>query len=254
MTMGDKSLSLRICKPLKPAGGLPLSLASRFALVAQQLSGPRGASRVHDIRLQLPAGRLLHVHGASGSGKTTLLRLLARLDPLESGTLELDGQPAEAVPVTEWRRRVALVFQESRLFPGTVADNLNWGARLHGRQADVDALLRHVGLDVEPDQPAAQLSGGEAKRLAIARALAVGPDVLLLDEPTGPLDESHRRLLRILIQRLCRDHHFGVVLVSHLDEDLLLLHGDAIHLQEGLVVAQKDSKKLHQELRAEGSG
>ncbi len=225
-------------------------MADAAILRAHRLTGPRGTDRVHDIDLDLRRGGLLHVHGGSGSGKTTLLRLLARLDPRESGQLRLDGVDAEEITPTHWRRRVSLVFQESRVFPATIEENLRWGAQQHGMHADVPRLLERVGLELAADTPAARISGGEAKRLAIARALAVDPDVLLLDEPTGPLDEDNRNTLRGLIGRL-GEEGLGVVLVSHLDEDLRLLPGEAIHLRNGRVQSRGESGKLHKALQEE---
>lgn len=218
-------------------------------LTATRLSGPQGTPRVHDVDFELHPGKLLHVHGRSGSGKTTLLRLLARLDPLASGKLRLKGQHAQEIPLTTWRRQVGLVFQESRVFPSTIKENLEWGARQHGLHVDTHDLLQMVGLDLDPETPGSQLSGGEAKRLAIARALAVGPTVLLLDEPTGPLDEKNRTALRALIRRLLDDQRLGVVFVSHLEEDLHLLPGDAIHLEDGKVRHHGESRKLHSALQ-----
>lgn len=220
-------------------------------LEVRGLHGPKtDPERVGPVDLTLADGGLLHVHGPSGSGKTTLLRLLARLEPRADGTMRLAGQDADTVPRTEWRRRVSLVFQGSNLFPGTVGDNVAWAARHHGFDVDVEALLEAVGLGLSPERDASGLSGGEAKRLAVARALAVRPDALLLDEPTGPLDVDNRAGMRRLVGRL-RHQGLGVVMVSHLEEDLTALPGPAIMLDEGRVVATGPSEGLVRAAEAE---
>lgn len=213
-------------------------------LTARGLTGPRGLDIIQDVDLSVEAGRLVHIHGASGSGKTTLLRLLARMDPTTHGALYLQARPAKDVDARNWRRRVSLVFQEARLFPGTIADNLRWGARQHGLDVDPEALLHGVGLDLSPERDTSDISGGEAKRVAIARALAVQPDVLMLDEPTGPLDAANREVLRELVRRLMHDHGLAVILVSHLQEDLTALPGEALVLDHGRIVDHGPSKDL----------
>jgi ABC-type sulfate/molybdate transport systems ATPase subunit len=218
-------------------------MSTHRLLEAHHVSGPLDAPRIHQADLGLGRGELLHVHGPSGSGKTTLLRLLARLDPLHEGTLRLDGQDAKEIPLTTWRRRVSLVFQESRVFAMSISENLQWGARQHDMHAEVPDLLQRVGLDVDQDAPASRLSGGEAKRLAIARALAVRPDVLLLDEPTGPLDEDNRDHLRSAVHRL-QEGGLAIIFVSHLEEDLRLLPGHAVHLEAGRIRDEGPSPSL----------
>ncbi|MBW3582858.1 MAG: energy-coupling factor ABC transporter ATP-binding protein [Euryarchaeota archaeon] len=210
--------------------------AERALLSVRDLSGPRvDPDRLRDVSFDLPQGGLLHVHGPSGSGKTTLLRLLARLAPSASGEVWLDGAPMASFPAPEWRRRVALVFQEPSVLEATVRDELESPARLHGRTVDVEALLGSVGLDVGPERDPSRLSGGERKRLTIARSLAVDPDVVMLDEPTSSIDPERREEVHALVRRLVADG-LGVLVVSHLVEDLEALPGPVLLLGAGRAV------------------
>jgi putative ABC transport system ATP-binding protein len=144
--------------------------------------------------------------GPSGAGKTTLLRLLNRLDDPDDGAVFLQGRDVRAYDVLDLRRRVQMVGQVPITFPGTVADNVGPGA-VH--------LLTHVGLS--PDlarREADRLSVGEAQRMALARSLALSPDVLALDEPTSALDMVNKEGIERLIRQLA-DSGLTVVMVSH---------------------------------------
>lgn len=204
-------------------------------LSAAGLTGPAEDARVHDVTLSVDQGEVVHVAGPNGSGKTTLLRLLAGLDPIQGGDLRLHGRPAREVPVSEWRRRVGLVFQEPRLFPGSVGANLSWAARQHGYAVDPDALMERVGLDLPLDREALSLSGGEAKRVQLARTLAVRPDILLLDEPTAFLDPENRATIQRLVRSLA-DDGYGVVVVSHIGEDRATMSGKTYVIEHGRLV------------------
>lgn len=199
------------------------------------LLGPRGTGRIQEVTFELARGEVLHVTGVSGSGKTTLLRLLARLDPAERGQMWLQGIPADRIGIEAWRRRVALVFQEPRLFPGTLEENLVWAAKHHRIDIDPGGLLRSVGLDMPLERNVKGLSGGEAKRLQLARTLAVQPEVLLLDEPTASLDERSSTTIRDLIERLT-DQDLGVLFVSHDVTDRQEMGGRSLRLSHGRMV------------------
>jgi len=140
-----------------------------------------------EFDLELEAGAVVVLRGPSGSGKTLLLRSIADLDPLDSGRILLEGRERESMRPAEWRRSVLYVHQSGVRFPGTVRMNLERIAALAavaGGPGSTDV----PGLD--PDADAERLSGGEAQRLALHRALACGPRVLLLDESTGALDRE----------------------------------------------------------------
>jgi glutamate transport system ATP-binding protein len=152
---------------------------------------------LRDINLEVAAGQVVVVLGPSGSGKSTLCRTINRLEPIDSGTIEVDGKalPAEGKPLAALRADVGMVFQSFNLFAHkTILENVTL-APLKVRKtdkatADKDgmALLERVGIANQRDKYPAQLSGGQQQRAAIARALAMKPKVMLFDEPTSALD------------------------------------------------------------------
>jgi putative ABC transport system ATP-binding protein len=149
--------------------------------------------------------------GSSGAGKTTLLRLLNRLDDPDGGEVLHDGRDVRDYDVLDLRRRVQYVGQVPVTFPGTVAENL----AVADPAADTDALLERVGLDRGlRERQADVLSVGAAQRLSLARALALGPDSLLLDEPTSALDTASKGSIERLVRSLAADG-LTVVLVTH---------------------------------------
>jgi len=159
------------------------------------------------------------VIGPVGAGKTTLLRALAGLEPRTSGTILLAGRPLAGVP--PHKRSVGLVFQEPRLFPNlSVADNVTFALRIAGvgaaeRERRAAQLLEEVGLSGLAGRATSGLSGGEAQRIALARALCASPALLLLDEPLGAVDPNRRRELRALIERVQRERGVTTLLVTH---------------------------------------
>jgi putative ABC transport system ATP-binding protein len=173
-----------------------------------------GAVLVADVSLEIGAGEMVAIVGPSGSGKSSLLRLLNRLDEPTSGTVYLRSVDYRTIEPRALRRTVGMVTQRAVMFPGTVADNVRFGPLQRGDTLGddaVDALLARVGLEEFGRRDAAQLSGGEAQRVSLARTLANQPTVLLLDEPTSALDEESKAGIEGLIAGL------GVtcVLVTH---------------------------------------
>jgi putative ABC transport system ATP-binding protein len=160
----------------------------------------------------------LAVVGPSGAGKSSFLRLLNRLDEPTGGTVRFEGVDYRKLPPRALRQRVGLVTQTPYLFPGTVADNLRYGPAQQGidlpRQA-VASLLEQVGLAGRAGEDAVHLSGGEAQRVSLARALATSPTVLLLDEPTASLDEATKSEVEKLILKVVRQNGLTCVIVSH---------------------------------------
>jgi thiamine transport system ATP-binding protein len=179
-----------------------------------------GARDVLDaVCLQVPNGDVVALLGPSGAGKSTLLRVVAGLVVPDAGTVWLDGEDLTHVPAH--RRRIGLMFQDDQLFPHLdVAANIGFGPRMQGIAkadvaAQVDELLALVGLQGFGARRVANLSGGEAKRVALARALAPRPAVLLLDEPLTGLDRAlHDRLVTDLATIL-RATGTTAVLVTH---------------------------------------
>ena len=164
----------------------------------------------------VPAGRLTVMVGPSGAGKTTLLRLLNRLDDPDGGAVYLAGRDVRSYDVLDLRRRVQVVGQVPVTFPGTVADNLLLAApAADGVRADAAGCLARVGLDPAlAGREADRLSVGEAQRLALARSLALLPEVLALDEPTSALDTASKAGIVSLIRGLA-DSGLTIVMVTH---------------------------------------
>lgn len=172
-----------------------------------------------NVDFVVPSGSLTALLGPSGSGKSTLLRAIAGLDLPDSGTITINGKDVTAVPPQ--RRGIGFVFQHYAAFKHlTVRDNVAFGLRIRKRPKDeikdkVDNLLEVVGLAGFQNRYPNQLSGGQRQRMALARALAVDPEVLLLDEPFGALDAKVREDLRAWLRRLHDDVHVTTVLVTH---------------------------------------
>jgi len=177
-----------------------------------------GKVLVDDISVAVTSGEVFVVVGPSGSGKSSFLRLLNRLDEPTSGTVLLEGVDYHQIAPRELRRKVGMVTQRAFLFPGTVYDNLSFGPRQRGEilsQSKADELLARVGLTGYGEREVANLSGGEAQRVSLARALANSPILILLDEPTSALDEDAKAGVEALIRDIIRETHLTCVMVTH---------------------------------------
>jgi putative ABC transport system ATP-binding protein len=178
-------------------------------------------------------GAITVLEGPSGSGKSTLLRLLNRLAAPDAGVVRYRGEDLATRDVLAHRREVGMVFQAPVLFPGTVADNLAVAAP----EDPPEALLERCGLAPSfLTREAATLSGGEAQRACLARALATRPRVLLMDEPTSALDGDAARVIEDLARRLAAEG-VAIVLVTHDRAQGARLGDQVIELHEGRVVA-----------------
>ncbi|MEW6439567.1 MAG: ABC transporter ATP-binding protein [bacterium] len=191
---------------------------------------------VDDLTLDLRRGELFVLLGPSGCGKTTMLRLLAGLESPSKGEVFLDGRPLNGVP--PGRRNVAMVFQDHALYPHMrVADNLGFGLRMQRLKKEeirkrVAEVAGIIGLEDRLGAWPHQLSGGEAQRVALGKALIRRPDVLLLDEPLSNLDAPLRRRLREEILRLQRKSAITTVYVTHDQEEGMAL-GDRMGILQG---------------------
>ena len=177
-----------------------------------------GALVVDDVTVEVHTGEVLAVVGPSGAGKSSFLRLLNRLDEPTGGTVRLEGIDYRQIPPRELRRRVGMVSQTAYLFPGTIADNLRFGPAQQGIELPmktIEALLIQVGLAGRAGEDVSHLSGGEAQRVSLARALATTPTVLLLDEPTSALDADAKGEVEKLILTVVRQNGLTCVMVSH---------------------------------------
>ena len=178
-----------------------------------------------NVSIDIPVGSLTALLGPSGSGKSTLLRAIAGLDQLDSGTVLINGD--DVTRISPQRRDIGFVFQHYAAFKHmTVRDNVAFGLKIRKRpkeeiKAKVDELLEVVGLAGFQTRYPAQLSGGQRQRMALARALAVDPKVLLLDEPFGALDAKVREDLRAWLRRLHDEVQVTTVLVTHDQQEAL---------------------------------
>src|SRR3954447_11332100 len=182
---------------------------------------------LHDVSIELASGELTALLGPSGLGKPTLLRVVEGLEVLDAGRVVIEGRDVTDVPPQ--RRDIGFVFQHYAAFKHmTVRDNVAFGLKVRKRPkaeitAKVDELLGIVGLSGYQERYPAQLSGGQRQRMALARALAVEPKVLLLDEPFGALDANVRAELRAWLRRLHDEVHVTTVLVTHDQEEAMEL-------------------------------
>lgn len=178
---------------------------------------------VNDVSLEIQDGELFVLLGASGSGKSTILRAIAGLSPLDGGQIQLHGRNVTALPPQQ--RDVGFVFQNYSLFRHmTVAGNIEFGLQVRKipkleRQQRVAELLELIGLEGYGGRMPHQLSGGQQQRIALARALAPQPSVLLLDEPFGALDVKIRAQLRQNLKLIQRQLNVTTILVTHDQEE-----------------------------------
>lgn len=177
-----------------------------------------GRRVLRGIDLALRTGEIMALVGPSGSGKSTLLRCLNRLLEPDEGTITFQGRDIREMPPVTLRRSLVLVPQESVMFPGTVYDNVAYGPALQGT-ADHEHVVRCIADAGLPSsivhRPADKLSGGEKRRVALARALALRPDVLLLDEPTAGIDPKNVETVEQHIVEFSRSRGLTVLWVTH---------------------------------------
>jgi putative ABC transport system ATP-binding protein len=211
-----------------------------WILQAEKLSRVVGTKvLVQDIDFQVSRGEVLAIVGPSGSGKSSLLRLLNRLDEPSSGTVYVEGVDYKQITPGELRRKLGMVTQRPYLFPGTVEENLQFGPMQRGEKLtseNIDALLMRVGLAGFASRNVANLSGGEAQRVSVARTLANSPILLLLDEPTSALDEASKVGIEGLLRSIVKDHGLTCILVTHDIAQASRLSGRALLIEQGRIV------------------
>jgi sulfate/thiosulfate transport system ATP-binding protein len=219
---------------------------------------------VHDVRksfgefialdgvsLEVPDGALTALLGPSGSGKSTLLRVISGLEEPDSGSVRIAGADATDLPAR--KRGVGFVFQHYAAFKHmTVWDNVAFGLKVQKRPRSevatrVDELLALVHLGGFAERYPAQLSGGQRQRMALARALAVEPRVLLLDEPFGALDAQVRKDLRAWLRRLHDEVHVTTVFVTHDQEEAMEVSEQIVVMNEGRVEQAGSPREIYEQ-------
>lgn len=206
-------------------------------------------------QLSLSSGHLYALKGSNGAGKSTLLQLLALLQPPQCGRLMFNGQPVCFTPsiLKIFRQQITLLEQNPFLFSGSVQQNLAFGLKLRGirgkeQQLRIEEALETTGLQGFAQRPARELSGGEARRVALARALVLQPKLLLLDEPTANLDAGQVATLERFLVSLPRQG-ITVVMSTHDARQPERLGGEIIILKDGeLQVAKSEGYRDYQPL------
>ncbi|WP_457585087.1 ABC transporter ATP-binding protein [Ensifer canadensis] len=198
-----------------------------------------GATRVvKDFDLGIKKGEFVSFLGPSGCGKTTVLRMVAGFETPTSGSIRIDGRDVTRIAAN--RRNIGMVFQAYALFPNlTVADNIGFGLKVAGEgkaaiRTRVAEMLELIGLPQLGGRYPFQLSGGQQQRVALGRALAVRPQVLLLDEPLSALDAKIRVSLREEIRRIQRDLGITTIFVTHDQEEALSMSDRVVVMHQGV--------------------
>jgi len=204
---------------------------------------------LNDVSIEVPNGSLTALLGPSGSGKSTLLRAIAGLETLDGGRVMIDDEDVSKKPTQ--KREVGFVFQHYAAFKHmTVFENVGFGLKIRKWDktkisARVHELLQLVQLDGLADRYPSQLSGGQRQRMALARALAVEPQVLLLDEPFGALDAKVRKDLRTWLRNLHEEMHVTTIFVTHDQEEAMDVAGQLVVMNEGRVEQSGSADDLY---------
>src|SRR3978361_2299817 len=205
---------------------------------------------LNDVSVDIPSGSLTALLGPSGGGKSTLLRVIAGLEQPDSGSVKISGTDFTKTPPQG--RNVGFVFQHYAAFKHlTVARNVAFGLEIRKRpkaevKKRVQELLELVHLEQFASRYPAQLSGGQRQRMALARALAVEPNVLLLDEPFGALDANVRADLRAWLRRMHEEIHVTTVLVTHDQEEAMEVSDQLVVLRDGRIEQTGSPRELYE--------
>ncbi|HEU4802435.1 MAG TPA: sulfate ABC transporter ATP-binding protein [Solirubrobacterales bacterium] len=203
-----------------------------------------------DVTLDVPEGSLTALLGPSGSGKSTMLRLIAGLEQADTGRVFLEGRDVTGIPVQE--RGIGFVFQHYAAFKHmTVRDNIAFGLKIRKTPRDqirdrVKELIRLVQLQGMAHRYPSQLSGGQRQRMALARALAAEPKLLLLDEPFGALDATVRKELRTWLRHLHDEVNVTTIFVTHDQEEALDVAEQIVVMNEGRIEQVGAPRELYE--------
>jgi putative ABC transport system ATP-binding protein len=223
----------------------PILHARNLSRVVQ--TDNRSQTIIDDLSYDFDPGKIYTIVGPSGAGKSSLLRLFNRLDEKTGGEVRFHGRPADSYPVTELRKRIALLFQEPYLFSGTITDNLIYCCP-DRKNADPDFTAHYlslVGLDPAlAERSPEKLSVGQKQRVALARILVLEPEILLLDEPTSALDPGAARTIEELIMKLNRELQLTIIMVTHNFRQALRLEGISLVVVNGRLIESGQSKTI----------
>ena len=239
--VSDEEMQVAATRPA--ASAAPIA----FLNVSKRYPG-RAQAAVDDLSLEVPSGEICVLIGPSGCGKTTALKMVNRLIPMTDGDITIDGKSVNAIETAQLRRGIGYVFQQIGLFPHmTVEDNIGTVPRLLGwpkariRERALE-LLQLVGLDSEDNlrRYPGEFSGGQQQRIGVARAMAVDPPIMLMDEPFGAIDPITRDRLQDDFLRLHREVRKTIIFVTH-DIDEAIKMGDRIAIMRDGRLVQLDT-------------
>ncbi len=221
-------------------------------LTLKDIKKSYGGQRVLDIpALTLEKGRITALVGPSGSGKSTFLKIINGIETPCEGAMAFDGEaiPFQKTFSLETRRKMILVFQKSVLFNTTVYENIAYGLKIRGADKQslsgkVTDILELIGMKDKAHQRALTLSGGEAQRVAVARALVTAPRLLLMDEPTSDLDPSNVAVIEKLIRHARDTLHASVIVVTHNMHQAKRLADHMVFIMDGRIVEAGTPEKL----------
>lgn len=196
-----------------------------------------GEDILKDISFDVKKGEFLAVLGLSGCGKTTLLRILIGLEKQDSGSIKKDGKEISMLPPNE--RGMGIIFQNYALFPNmTVLENVAYALKLKKKtKANAKAIavqtLEQIGLSEHLSKKPSQLSGGQQQRVAIARTLAMNPDIILLDEPISALDVTNREIMKQELKEIQKKFHSTMIFITHEQEEAFYMADRIMVMSEG---------------------
>lgn len=197
-----------------------------------------GKDILKGINLKVNKGTIIGIVGPSGSGKSTLLRCINRLIEPDGGLIVFNKKNIKEIPPVELRRKIVMVHQESVMFPGSVYENVTYGASLVGevKKSHILQCIKDAGLTEDfLEKDAKKLSGGEKKRVALARALALEPSILLLDEPTSGVDPKKIQTVEQNIIDFSKNRKLTVLWVTHNIDQAMRVSSCIANLKDGVV-------------------